>query len=501
MKNLDSKKLLYITIGVTFLLKSLLAYTIPLTGDEAYFYTWGTFPDFGYYDHPPMVGWLLAIILKFSSSEYALRLPPLIFPYVIGAAIYSLLQSRNKNLASWTVILFLVSPLNMINILVTTDTPLMLFVSLSSACFYHGLHKNKPLYLIAAGAFLGGAFLAKYLSAVLVIAYVVYMLIYQRNQWGVKALFIMAICAMPFGLLNVYYNYTHAWSNIMFNVYNRNQDIGAFKPLYFLSYLGQLLFLLTPVVIYYLLRYSKTAMKITGSDHLRQYYSVLFLVPIGIFAILSFTKPIGLHWPLAFLPFLFILTFFHFSEVTFQKSRLLVAIFTFTFNILLSYILISPPAQIAQSRIYQQSLFYIKPQAMANVLKPYSKDYVFSTESYSKSAVLYYYTQEYVSVFGKGSYHARHDDMYTDFRNLNGKNIIIFRTKRADKALYTPYFQEVTIEEIKLDGILFYLVEGKDFKYDVYREQILRPIKNKFYDIPKWLPMSENYFIDKYFAK
>ena len=33
----------------------------------------------------------------------------------------------------------------------------------------------------------------------------------------------------------------------------------------------------------------------------------------------------------------------------------------------------------------------------------------------------------------------------------------------------------------------------------VYRELILRPIKNNFYDIPEWLPMSENYFIDKYF--
>lgn len=500
MKNLTSKKLLYITIGVTFLLKSLLAYAIPLTGDEAYFYTWGTFPDFGYYDHPPMVGWLLAIILKFSSHEYALRLPPLLFPYIIGAAIYSLLQRRNKNLACWTVILFLVSPLNMMNILVTTDTPLMLFVSLSSACFYHGLHNNKPFYLVAAGVFLGGAFLSKYFSTVLVISYVAYVLMYQRNRWGVKALSIMAICAMPFGLLNVYYNYTHAWSNIMFNVYNRNQDIGAFKPLYFLSYLGKLVLLLTPVVTYYLLEYSKTAMRITGLDHLRQYYSVLFLVPIGTFAILSFTKPIGLHWPLAFLPFLFVLTFFHFSEVTFQKSTLLVAVFTFTFHLTLSYILISPPAQIEQSRMYQQSLFYIKPQAMATILKPYSKDYVLATESYSKSAVLYYYTQKYVSVFGKGSYHARHDDMYTDFRNFNGKNILIFRTKPADKALYTPYFQEVAIEEIKLDSISFYLVEGKDFKYEVYREQILRPIKNNFYAIPEWLPVGENYFMDKYFA-
>jgi hypothetical protein len=26
---------------------------------EAFFYQWGVYPDWGYYDHPPMVGWLL----------------------------------------------------------------------------------------------------------------------------------------------------------------------------------------------------------------------------------------------------------------------------------------------------------------------------------------------------------------------------------------------------------------------------------------------------------
>jgi len=37
-----------------------LSIVFPFTGDEAYFTYWGAIADYGFYDHPPMVGWLLA---------------------------------------------------------------------------------------------------------------------------------------------------------------------------------------------------------------------------------------------------------------------------------------------------------------------------------------------------------------------------------------------------------------------------------------------------------
>jgi len=36
-----------------------LSAAVPFTGDEAYFTYWGVYADLGYYDHPPMIGWLL----------------------------------------------------------------------------------------------------------------------------------------------------------------------------------------------------------------------------------------------------------------------------------------------------------------------------------------------------------------------------------------------------------------------------------------------------------
>ena len=31
---------------------------LPVIQDEAYYFYWSLFPDFGYYDHPPLVSWL-----------------------------------------------------------------------------------------------------------------------------------------------------------------------------------------------------------------------------------------------------------------------------------------------------------------------------------------------------------------------------------------------------------------------------------------------------------
>jgi len=50
-----------------------------------------------------------------------------------------------------------------------------------------------------------------------------------------------------------------------------------------------------------------------------------------------------------------------------------------------------------------------------------------------------------------------------------------------------------------LRGATFYIVLGHDFNYGLYKECMLRQIKNKYYKIPAYLPHAPCYFCDKYF--
>src|SRR3990167_3540525 len=62
--------------------------TFPITGDEAFFYWWGVYPDWGYYDHPPMVGWLIAVVRAIlGDTTWAIRLPVVLLPLALGGLV------------------------------------------------------------------------------------------------------------------------------------------------------------------------------------------------------------------------------------------------------------------------------------------------------------------------------------------------------------------------------------------------------------------------------
>ena len=56
------------------MLKLALAAVFPITGDEALFVQWGKRPDWGYYDHPPMIGWWLSLVMMADDARWLIRL-------------------------------------------------------------------------------------------------------------------------------------------------------------------------------------------------------------------------------------------------------------------------------------------------------------------------------------------------------------------------------------------------------------------------------------------
>src|SRR3990172_3495602 len=90
---------LLLLIALILGFKLWLAAVFPFTGDEAYFTLWGAEPDLGFYDHPPMIGWLLALLLRLSWSEWVLRLPVVLLPLAVGAGIYAALARQHPDKA------------------------------------------------------------------------------------------------------------------------------------------------------------------------------------------------------------------------------------------------------------------------------------------------------------------------------------------------------------------------------------------------------------------
>lgn len=514
------------TLWVSLLLKLALAYALPLSGDEAYFWLWGHHLHFGYYDHPPMVGWMLFLLEHVGHASWLMRLPAVFFSSLIGVLLYRLLRVVNENGAALAAALFLVWPFTIMNVLITTDTPLILFVFLSVYALAQGINSATNRHYIWSGAWLGCAFLSKYFAVLLGLAYLAWFVLTAAGRMRWRQGVLLVLVALPAVAINVWWNYTHCWDNILFNLYNRN--VGAAWSWHNLGlYVLMTIYLTTPPALYVwwqarcqvglnaslvnvqsaLLAQQDVDQDMVGRNifsteiqqGIRQLYLMTFFVPMLFFFVLSWGKTIGLHWVLAFYPFFFLVLGLDVAERVLKRLFYFMSGFTGLHVLVLLTLLLAPVAWWQQSRLYAGYVLLMRPQAVLTQLHAYTDGRVLATNDYSSSALMSYQSGQEYLVYGPGSKHARQDDMTTDFRTLNGRNMLIFDKSPTALQQYAPYFTHVTSHIMSVNGAKFYVVTGDDFHYAAYRAGVLATIRQKYYHIPGWLPHTECYFCSKYF--
>ena len=76
-----------VVLGVLTVLRVYAAFNVPLTADEAYYWTWSLHPAFGYTDHPPMVAWLIELGRAFGSGAGFVRLPFVLCEAIAAIAV------------------------------------------------------------------------------------------------------------------------------------------------------------------------------------------------------------------------------------------------------------------------------------------------------------------------------------------------------------------------------------------------------------------------------
>ncbi|MBA4186446.1 MAG: hypothetical protein C0467_00365 [Planctomycetaceae bacterium] len=150
----------------------LLAAVVPPFDDELYYWCWSRDLQFSYYDHPPMVAYMIrAATACFGDGIVAIRLPAILSSWVVVVAIGWLSQPRD--LLPFVIL----SPmLTFTAVLVTPDTPLLLFWSLYLVWLVE-MHRRLASgsapglgWWALGGVILGCGVLGKYTTGLAVIA-------------------------------------------------------------------------------------------------------------------------------------------------------------------------------------------------------------------------------------------------------------------------------------------------------------------------------------------
>lgn len=481
MNHLVSKKVL-ISLGLVALLKLALLFLLPLTGDEAYFIYWAQELKLGYYDHPPAVGWLLALLGLISDNLFLYRGFTYLSSVFIAWIIYRWLKDDgvDSDKASLVAILFWLSPASLAFILTTNDTILLLNTVVGLFLLSRTIKYSSYLYALGAGLFLGLAFLSKYFAGFVFIGLFAYLIWHWRSIPICKALVVISVIACAIGI-NFYYNYTNCWNNILFNFFSRTED-SQFNVSNLLSFFGFIILLMSPWGIYNLIKRREPTSKsipISSFLTLGVYASIPLIIAI---ALVSLTNPIGFHW-LIVATTLFYGVFTLLNATTIK--RLISYNLYFAVTAYLGTIGLLVLAQDVLVNKKDNVAAYLAPESVCEQL-PSGAIY---TTGYSSQSMLSYHCQrDDFHVFNSQSKYGREDDKRVEFASLNNQNLIILGLKRNDFEKVAPFFENTYRQQLKpVMGKTFELIRGEKFNYSLYQSKVIKPVIKKFYTPPEWL--------------
>jgi 4-amino-4-deoxy-L-arabinose transferase-like glycosyltransferase len=154
-----------IVIGAT-LVRLVAAARLPLSGDEAYYWEWSRRLAFGYFDHPPMVAWLIALFSLGLKNTLLIRLPFVLCGLGSAAALHACIarSTGNPTAGATAALLIALAPFSTIAFATASpDGPFLFFWSLSLYLTLRAIEPQSarfriPLALCVAAATLSRLF-------------------------------------------------------------------------------------------------------------------------------------------------------------------------------------------------------------------------------------------------------------------------------------------------------------------------------------------------------
>lgn len=278
---------------------------VPLIPEEAYYWMYAQHPAMGYFDHPPMVAWVIgAGTFLFGDTELGVRFTNTLL--MVGASVALFVFGRQwfDRRAAWTgaVALHVLPMYFGAGFVTTMDAALVAFWATCLAGVGHALRTGRPGGWYVAGVAVGGAMLSKYTGVFLAAG--AFACIVVRPQWRARwlssphpwlALLIAAVAFAPC----VVWNWRHDWASFRFQFVDRYAD-AAFDVRHVLSFLGFQLIALTPVgacgVALFLWRFVARPRRALSP---RQLIVLAFSVPLlAVTAYKSLRYDVHMNWTL-----------------------------------------------------------------------------------------------------------------------------------------------------------------------------------------------------------
>ena len=207
---------------------------------EAYYWTWSRHLDLSYYDHPPMVSWMIAATTALGGdSPFFVRLGPVLLfagtTFFVWKLACEVSGSRRAGLVA--LLMFQLTPAFAIGGQgANPDVPLGFFWSLSMWVLWRATTADRRALAWPAGLLLGLAFLSKYFALLFAVAAFLWLLRREHRHWFRRPeLYAAMLLALGLAAPVILWNVQHDWPSVRYHLVNRHsaaavsfQQIGLF---------------------------------------------------------------------------------------------------------------------------------------------------------------------------------------------------------------------------------------------------------------------------------
>jgi hypothetical protein len=229
-------RIFYLLAGLLLLLNLFQAYFTDLIYDEAYYWYYSQELAWGYFDHPPMVAFLIKLGGIFSEGELGVRL----ISCFMSVASYFLLwdmiahPKKKEYIPEFFILVFSVTLMNAYGFFALPDTPLLFFLTLFLWLYKKFLARPGVVLGLLLGLSMALLMYSKY-HALLIILFV---FLSNLRLAGNKYAWIAVMASLVFYSPHLLWLYENDFISIRYHMYerpNRAYEFGDFTLGFFLN--------------------------------------------------------------------------------------------------------------------------------------------------------------------------------------------------------------------------------------------------------------------------
>jgi len=290
-----------VLVAVAAAIRGAAVVLIPVLPEESYHWLYAKHLALGYYDHPPLIAWFIALgTSMFGDGPVGIRVVPWLCS--VGTSVAASRTARRlygPEAASWTALFLALQPATFFaSSFGFPDAGMLCCWALGLALVVEALESRKGVWWLGAGAALGAGMLSKYTAAFLGASLLLYLVLQRKDRFWLGTVwpYLGAIVALVVFSPVIFWNATHDWASFRFQSVGRLEE-GRSPQLtsalaYLLLQVGAVVPMTAPVAV------AAVIDGVRSRTAVQQFLLCLSLPLLGFFFCVGIIRSTHAFWPL-----------------------------------------------------------------------------------------------------------------------------------------------------------------------------------------------------------